>query len=91
MSRTYCMDRDQADVIAMLQANQIPGLTHVHEPQDKNWPDGVTDGTNYGWFDTNLLEFWGANNEDPILHALAEHGVEIHGLLYNTEGTRSYR
>lgn len=87
MSRLYCMDRDQAEVIAMLQRSEVPGLQHVHKPTEDDgtpaiWTDGVTDGENYGWFEDNLLEFFGQNNEDPILRKLAKHGVNIVGLLY---------
>lgn len=82
MSRVYAMDREHPAVIELLKAGRVPGLSHIHMPYESAWQDGVTDGANYGWFEANLIEFFGDNDEDAILHKLAKHGVTIYGQLY---------
>lgn len=41
------------------------------------WPVGVTDGTNYGWFEGCFILFWGRNNEMPILDAFSKARVNV--------------
>ena len=84
MGRIYRLSEDSAVVIDMLKQGQIPGLQHRHQPIDDMgngitkpslWPDGVSDGKSAGWFEDDMVLFWGSNDETPILNALKKAGI----------------
>lgn len=82
MGRIYEMNCHSKDVIQKLKEGKITGLTHIHNPEDKTggsnlWPDGVTDGTNYGWFEENMILVWGTNNMTNIMEVLHNNGIDV--------------
>ena len=77
MGRIYSMNEEQAVVVKRLRANEIPGLTFIENREPTSlWPEGVTDGKSFGWFEGCLLLFWGTNDETGILNALKSVGIQ---------------
>lgn len=75
MSRVFVMSEHSSVVLEWLREGRIPGLMHVHKPRNGDgspnpWPDAVTDGVNYGWFESNMLLFWGSHSSEIILERL---------------------
>lgn len=76
MSRIYAMSEPSACIIAELKDGLIPGLKHwANTDKDSLWQDGVTDGINYGFFENQMLLFWGGNKESYIMKKLGKVGV----------------
>ncbi len=74
MSRVYVMSETNTRIKQAVEKTNGP-LSLFHRPLDEDgkvslWPWAVTDGKNYGWFEGNMILFWGTNNELTILSEL---------------------
>lgn len=78
MSRTYQMNTHSSKVIESLKTGKIRGLKHYANPDKTSlWPDGVTDGENYAWFESSMLLAWGQNNESILIRKLRNAGISM--------------
>lgn len=80
MSVIYQMNASSAHVIERLKAGTIEGLRHVQSESDEDgkpnlWPDGVSDGKATGWFEGDLLIFWGGHDATVLFHRLYTAGI----------------
>lgn len=78
MSRIYQAVNGR-EALQALAEGKIPSLTRHVETSDtaagkRLWVDAATDGKNYGWFEEDMLLFWGLNDEAPILAAFRHAG-----------------
>ncbi len=83
MSRVFVMSEHSSVVLEWLKEGHIPGLTHLHKPmcddgKPNPWPDAVTDGISYGWFESDMILFWGGSQDSAILGALGKAGIKSH-------------
>ena len=77
MSRIYAISGDVASLIEDLKANKVAGLKHHANESEVSkhlWPDGVTDGINFCFFESTMVLAWGANDEGKILNKLKRYG-----------------
>ncbi|WP_297478341.1 hypothetical protein [Ferrovum sp.] len=80
MSRVYMLSDHSSIIIDELKDGQIAGLTHFYQPvsgdgKPNPWPDAVTDGASYGWFENDMILFWGNSNDKAILAKLRAKGI----------------
>ncbi len=82
MSRVYIMNASDTKTKDRVLAKKEGKLSVVHRPIDSDgkdslWPYGITDGKNYGWFEKDMILFWGSNDETGILRELEALGVFV--------------
>ena len=80
MSVIYQMNHPQEEVIAKLKRNEIPDCEHVYKPFDDTgaeslWPNGIKGHGAMGWFEGDLVVFWGGQNVAPLLRQLSKVGI----------------
>jgi len=82
MPRSYVMDHDAETIKRSIVRSDRTSLRLVHHPTDDDgepwpWPWAVTDGNNFGWFEDDMILFWGINDERHILHELSKLGIYV--------------
>ena len=83
MSRLYFFKEAVDVVIHELKLRRVQGLAHEARPTDPDgqpslWPNGVTDGNNFAWFEKpNMMLVWGGNDESKILERLRLAGFRV--------------
>jgi hypothetical protein len=81
MSITIILSKPVSEIIELVRAGKIPGLSHLTNSDPSSlWKDAIKcSGHNTtGWTEApNMMTFWGDANTRPLVTALNTAGIRI--------------
>lgn len=85
MSMTIVMSKPVSEIIELVKAGKIPGLSHYLNPDPLSlWKDAIKfvgdKETTTGWTEApDMMTFWGGSTALPIITALKKVGIKVIG------------